>query len=82
MPDTITPGKIIQDELHYQGWTIGVLEYKTHIPATDWANIVSGREKINQVVSEGLATAFGTSAQLWLDIQSLYDSKSGICLLR
>jgi len=75
MSEQITPGKILEDELHHQGWNSGVLQYKTRIPANEWNNIISGKDKIIPISAEGLATAFGTSSKLWLNIQALYDSR-------
>lgn len=78
MPDPtpaepIPPSEHIQEELEARNWPYGRLaaEMGTTIPHA--RGIAEGRLGITPLTAIGLAQAFGTSAEFWLNLQENYD---------
>lgn len=68
----IPPGRIILRELEARGWTQKDLAHITHRPEQTISQIVNGRKKITSETALQLAAAFGTSANLWLKLETNY----------
>lgn len=66
------PGEFVKEELEARGWTIEDLAYKSELNAAGLREIISGNRKITPVYALGLANAFGTSKDIWLNLQHLY----------
>ena len=68
----VPPGRIILRELESHGWTQKDLAAITRRPAQTISLIVNGRKKITPETALQLAAAFGTSADLWLNLEDNY----------
>jgi HTH-type transcriptional regulator/antitoxin HigA len=70
--EPIPPGEYVRDELEARGWTQLDLAEILGRPAQLVTEIVTGKRSITPETAKGLAEAFGTSAQLWLNLESAY----------
>lgn len=71
--EAFLPGEYILDELKERGWSqIDLSDILGYSP-TIISETISGKRIISIKFAQGLAEAFGTSAQLWLNLQNVYD---------
>ncbi len=72
--DPIPPGEILLEEfLVPMGVSQTRLASDIDVPVSRVADIVNGRRAITADTALRLATYFGTSAQMWLNLQASYD---------
>ncbi len=70
----IHPGEILAEEfMKPLGLSINALARELHVPPNRIHAIVHGRRSITADTALRLAAYFGTSAELWLNLQSEYD---------
>lgn len=69
----IHPGEFITDELEAIGVSVSALARALDVPQSRMADIVAGRRGVSADTALRLAAYFGTSARLWLDLQTSYD---------
>jgi HTH-type transcriptional regulator/antitoxin HigA len=77
--EVFPPGEYIKDELEERGWTQLDLAEILGRPLQLVSEIILGKRGISPETARGLAEAFGTSAQLWLNLDAawqLYNSRS------
>lgn len=67
-----SPGKIIRRELEARGWTQKDLAEIMARPTQTISQIVQGKKQITPETALQLAAAFGTSAQLWINLETNY----------
>ncbi len=67
-----SPGEYIRDELDARGWTQEKLAQIMGRPETALSQIINGRIRITTQTAKELAAAFGTSAELWMNLESAY----------
>ena len=77
MADTLidnifSPGEYIRDELDARGWTQEKLAQIMGRPETALSQIINGSKTITTQTAKELAAAFGTSAELWMNLESAY----------
>ena len=70
--ETTPPGEFIRDELETRGWTQAELAFILGRPQPTVNAIIAGRKAITPETAKGLANAFGTSADFWLNLESAY----------
>lgn len=68
----IPPGEIIRDELEERGWTQEDLARILGRPLAAVNEIIKGKRSITTQSARELASAFGTSAELWLNLEALH----------
>jgi HTH-type transcriptional regulator/antitoxin HigA len=68
----VTPGRIIANELEARGWTQKDLATIMGRPEQAISEIVSARKQITPETARELAQAFGTSAELWMNLETNY----------
>ncbi len=74
MPLTaIHPGEQLAEELETLGMSAAELARKLDVPTNRVTQILNGTRSITGDSALRLAHFFGTSAQFWLNLQSLYD---------
>jgi len=74
MPITaIHPGEHLAEELETLAMSAAELARKLRVPTNRVTQILHGTRSITGDTALRLAHFFGTSAQFWLDLQSLYD---------
>lgn len=68
------PGRTLRDDvLRPLGMSVNALAKKLHVPATRLNEVVRGRRGVTADTALRLARYLGTSAQFWLNLQSIYD---------
>ena len=74
MPHTpIHPGEHLAEELKALSMSAAELSRQLKVPTNRITSILNGRRAITGDTALRLAHFFGTSAQFWLNLQSLYD---------
>ncbi len=69
----IHPGEHLADELKELRMTATDLARQIHVPANRVTGVINGDRDITADTALRLAHYFGTSAEFWLNLQSLYD---------
>jgi addiction module HigA family antidote len=67
------PGEYLRDELKERGWTQGDLAKVIGRPLQAVNEIIRGKKRITAETAKAIALAFGTSPELWLNMQTYYD---------
>ena len=71
----IHPGEHLAEELHALDMSAAELARKIDVPTNRVTQILNGTRAITGDTALRLAHFFGTSAQFWLNLQSLYDMR-------
>src|SRR5579864_4309606 len=69
----IHPGEHLAEELKELGMSAAELARKLDVPTNRITAILNGQRAITGDTALRLAHFFGTSAELWLNLQSLYE---------
>jgi len=69
----IHPGEHLAEELKYLGMSAAELARKLNVPTNRVTGILNGQRAITGDTALRLAHFFGTSAEFWLNLQSLYE---------
>src|SRR5450759_688356 len=69
----IHPGEHLAEELKELGMSATELAHKLAVPPNRITGILNGQRAITGDTALRLAHFFGTSAEFWLNLQSLYD---------
>ncbi|MBZ5629737.1 MAG: HigA family addiction module antidote protein [Acidobacteriia bacterium] len=74
MPLTsIHPGEHLAEELKELGMSAAELARQLDVPTNRVTQILNGRRSVTGDTALRLAHFFGTTAEFWLNLQSLYD---------
>lgn len=81
-PDiAIPPGETIKDELQTREWDEGKLSRLSGLHPNVIKDVISGKREITPGIALALNTAFGVSAQFWLNLEKNYqDTKKRLRL--
>ena len=71
--DPIHPGEHLTEELNELGISAAELSRRLSVPTNRITQILNGRRSITGDTALRLGHFFGTSAQFWLNLQSLYE---------
>lgn len=69
----IHPGEILSDELQELGVSAAELARTLGVPANRISQILTGKRSISADTALRLARYFGTSADLWMNLQKTYE---------
>ncbi|MCC6390574.1 MAG: HigA family addiction module antidote protein [Bryobacterales bacterium] len=69
----IHPGEVLRNVLKESGLSINALALALRVPANRIGAIVKGQRGITADTALRLARYFGTSAQMWINLQAKYD---------
>ena len=69
----IHPGEHLAEELREMGMSAAELSRQLKVPTNRVKQILNGRRSITGDTALRLAHFFGTSAEFWLNLQSLYE---------
>jgi addiction module HigA family antidote len=69
----IHPGEILQELLNEAGLSVNALALALRVPANRVGAIVKGQRGISGDTALRLARYFGSSPQLWMNLQASYD---------
>ncbi len=70
--ESFPPGDYIPEEIEARGWTQLELAEIIGKPLQAVSEIVAGKRSITPEMAELLGAAFGTSAQVWLNLENAY----------
>ncbi len=70
--EVFPPGEFIREEIEERGWTQEDLAEILGRPLRLVNEIIMGKRGITPETANGIAAAFGTSAQLWMNLESMY----------
>ena len=68
----VAPGTIVRKEIDARGWTQEDLARIMNRPVQVISEIVAGKKQITPETALGLAGAFGSSAEMWLEMEAKY----------
>jgi addiction module HigA family antidote len=71
--EPIHPGEHLSEELEAMNMSAAELSRQIGVPTNRVTQILNGRRSITGDTALRLAHFFGTSAQFWLNLQSLYE---------
>jgi addiction module HigA family antidote len=71
--DTIHPGEHLAEELRELGMSANKFADSIGVPTNRVTQILKGRRAITGDTALRLAHFFGTSAEFWMNLQSLYE---------
>jgi HTH-type transcriptional regulator / antitoxin HigA len=66
------PGDFIREELEARGWSQADLAGILRRPLQTVNQIINGRKRMTPETAVELAAAFGTSPELWLNLETTY----------
>lgn len=69
----IHPGEILADELHELGMPAAELARLLEVPPNRISQIIAGKRAVTADTALRLARWFGTSAEIWLNLQKTYE---------
>jgi len=69
----IHPGELLREELAEIGVSLNELSRALRVPMNRISAIANGKRAITADTAMRLARYFGTSAQMWMNLQSAYD---------
>lgn len=70
--EVFPPGEFLRDELEARGWSQIELAEVLGRPPRLISEIVSGKRAVTPETAKGFAAAFGTTAQLWMNLETSY----------
>ena len=70
--EVFPPGEFIREEIEARGWTQEDLAEVLGRPLRLVNEIIMGKRGITPETANGIAAAFGTSAQFWMNLESMY----------
>src|ERR1700728_696796 len=73
IPTAIHPGEHLAEELEELGMSAAELARKLDVPTNRVTGILNGQRAITGDTALRLAHFFGTTAEFWLNLQSLYE---------
>jgi HTH-type transcriptional regulator/antitoxin HigA len=70
--EVFPPGEFIREEIETRGWSQAEFAEILGRPPRLVSELIAGKRGITPETAKGLAAAFGTSAQLWLNLESSF----------
>lgn len=70
--EVFPPGEFIKEELEARGWTQTDLAEILGRPFQLVNDIITGKRAVTPETAKGLGDAFGTGAEFWLNLESIY----------
>jgi HTH-type transcriptional regulator / antitoxin HigA len=71
--EVFPPGDYLRDELEARGWTQRQFAKIIGRPLQTVNGIINGKVAVTATTAKEIAEAFGTSAELWMNLQGSYD---------
>jgi HTH-type transcriptional regulator/antitoxin HigA len=70
--EVFPPGEFVREELEARGWSQSDLAKILGRPPRLISELIGGKRAVTPETARGLAQAFGTSAEVWLNLESSY----------
>jgi addiction module HigA family antidote len=71
--DPIHPGRFLADELEALGMSVPQVAGVLHVPANRIYQLLKGQRSLTADTALRLSQWLGTSAEMWLNLQKLYE---------
>ena len=71
----VAPGRIVERELEARGWSLETLAQYSGLSLETIKGIVYDSRPITDEVAQGLARSFGSTPELWKNLESTYRAK-------
>lgn len=73
-PDwTLRPGVLLREELKARGWTAGDLAEESSLLPEVVDEVLAGTRPVDTAAAIGIGRALGTTPEMWLNAQRIYD---------
>lgn len=72
----IHPGEFLKDEIEALGVSARTFATRIHVPHNAVTEIMKGERSISAKMAIKLGRVFDTSAQYWLNLQTIYELKT------
>lgn len=69
------PGVYIREEMDARGWSIETMVEKSSISRDAIEEIIAGARSVTPIIAMCLGNAFGTSDQIWRNLQKAFDDE-------
>ncbi len=69
------PGEYIKDEMEARGWSNETMGERSQLGRDLLEEILSGHRRVTRLTALCLANAFGTTNQVWLNLQKQFDEQ-------
>ncbi len=73
--EVFPPNEFIRDEMESRGWRVEDLAEQAGWTTALTSEVLAGR-KVTRLIAYGLGQAFGTSYQMWINLQSAFDKRA------
>lgn len=73
--DYFHPGGYIAEELKERGWTRATLAVASGLDRRIIDELIAEKRSVTRLVAHCLDLAFGTGAQVWINLQATWDSR-------
>ena len=71
----IHPGEILREELEVLEYSANEFAKQLHVPTNRITSILNGQRSITAETALRLSKFFGTTPEMWLNLQTAYDLK-------
>lgn len=79
LAEAFPPCDFIKEEMEYRGWDVERLAKEADIDPLRMFEVVEGTRQVHPYIADGLAQAFGTSREVWVNLQDAWDThRTGI----
>ena len=75
--EVFPPADFIREEMEARGWDVDTLAKCSWLRSEGLREILAGSRRVTPVYAFGLAQAFGTGKDLWLNLQATWDRRRG-----
>lgn len=72
--EVFPPGEHLSDELSARGWTTPQFAEMIGHPVHVVSDVLDARTEVTRQLAAAISAALGTSAQLWLNLEQIYQS--------
>jgi HTH-type transcriptional regulator/antitoxin HigA len=72
LAEAFPPGELLKEEIEERGWTQTELANILGVSLKTVSEVITGRRTITPDMAKALSEAFGTSAILWMNLDSIY----------
>jgi addiction module HigA family antidote len=69
---SVKPGYVLSEEMEERGWSQVDFAERTNLPVSFVGEIIDGEREITSDIAAAIASALGTSSELWLNLESAY----------
>lgn len=67
------PSSFVIEELEVRGWTLTYLSQRSGLPLSTLYELIAADKPVDREIAEGLAKAFGTGPEFWINLQTSWD---------